>query len=65
VGGLTLAHRITAAPATEALPIIVVTGLGAAITAFDKFPQVRAVIHKPVPREELLANVNKALAPSC
>ena len=61
VDGLTLAHRITAAPVTEALPIIVVTGLGSAITAFDKFPQVKALMHKPTPREELLENIAKAL----
>lgn len=61
VDGLTLASRIAGNPATAALPIIVVTGLGSAITAFDKFPQVKALMHKPTPHEELLENIEKAL----
>ncbi len=61
VDGLTLARRITANPATAALPIIVVTGLGSAVSAFEKFPQVKALMHKPTPREELLENIGKAL----
>lgn len=61
VDGLTLAGRIACNPATEALPIIVVTGLGSAITAFERFPQVKALMHKPVPHEELLENIGKAL----
>ena len=61
VDGLTLARRITANPATAALPIIVVTGLGSAVSAFDKFPQVKALMHKPTPRKELLENIGKAL----
>ncbi|MDT8287734.1 MAG: response regulator [Elusimicrobiales bacterium] len=61
VDGLTLAYRIAGNPATAALPIIVVTGLGSAITAFNKFPQVKALMHKPVAHEELLENIGKAL----
>ncbi len=63
VDGLTLARRITGNPATEDLPIIVVTGLGSAVAAFGKFPQVKALMHKPVPNEELLDNIGKAMKP--
>lgn len=61
VDGLTLARRIAENTATAALPIIVVTGLGSTISAFNKFPQVKALMHKPVPREELLERIGRAL----
>lgn len=61
VDGLTLTHRISGNPATSALPIIVVTGLGSAVPAFDKFPQVKALMHKPTQHEDLLENIGKAL----
>lgn len=61
VDGLTLVYRIAGNPVTGALPVIVVTGRGSAVTAFDKFLQVKALMYKPTLQEELLENIGKAL----
>jgi DNA-binding response OmpR family regulator len=64
IDGYSLQVKLAQEAATKDMPIIVATSLEPAKTLFQKFPQVAAFMTKPFKSEELLENVQMALARS-
>jgi DNA-binding response OmpR family regulator len=64
IDGYSLQVKLAQEAATKDMPIIVATSLEPAKTLFQKFPQVAAFMTKPFKTEELLENVQMALARS-
>jgi two-component system alkaline phosphatase synthesis response regulator PhoP len=62
VDGYSLQVKLARDPATKDMPTIVLTSLEPAKTLFRKFPQVAGFMTKPFKPEELLENVEMALA---
>ena len=64
IDGYSLQIKLAQELATKEMPIIVLTALEPAKTLFQKFPQVVGFMTKPFKTEELLENVQTALARS-
>jgi DNA-binding response OmpR family regulator len=64
IDGYSLQIKLAQETATKDMPIIVLTALEPAKTLFQKFPQVVGFMTKPLKSEELLENVQTALARS-
>ncbi|MBI5241543.1 MAG: response regulator [Elusimicrobia bacterium] len=62
IDGYSLQVKLAQEAATKDMPIIVLTSLEPAKTLFQKFPQVAGFMTKPFKPEELLENVQLALA---
>lgn len=62
IDGYSLQVKLAQESATKDMPIIVLTSLEPAKTLFQKFPQVVGFMTKPFKTEELLENVQIALA---
>ncbi len=62
IDGYSLQVKLAHEPATKDIPIIVLTSLEPAKTLFQKFPQVAGFMTKPFKAEELLENIQMALA---
>jgi DNA-binding response OmpR family regulator len=62
IDGYSLQVKLAQEAATKDMPIIVLTSLEPAKTLFQKFPQVAGFMTKPFKPEELLENVQMALA---
>ncbi|MFA6004242.1 MAG: response regulator [Elusimicrobiota bacterium] len=62
IDGYSLQIKLAQESSTKDMPIIVLTALEPAKTLFQKFPQVVCFMTKPFKTEELLENVQTALA---
>ncbi len=61
VDGWSLQKRLAEEPATQGLPVIVITALEPAKALFSKAPQVAAFLSKPFDPKELLEKIRVAL----
>jgi len=62
IDGYSLQVKLAQESATKDMPIIVLTSLEPAKTLFQKFPQVVGFMTKPFKTDELLENVQAAVA---